>query len=339
MLFNSEMLKLAREANGFSQKELAKKIGMQQAILSKYEQGIQMPQESTLEDIAEKLEFPVEFFQQEGDHFASGLVFQRARTSLSAKKRNKIEANVRLRVLEANRLIGKIIWEFPDFSGKALSLEEKAKELRKLWGIPNGPINDMVELLENKGIVIIKFDFNDDKLDGFFEKRDTGIICIAINSEFPNDRLRFTLAHELGHIILHDDSVPGKICEKEANAFAAEFLLPKAELVKEFDSFKEINLETLAELKKKWSASMGSLLYRAFSLDKISESKYRRLWTEMSAAGYRKREPDMGLKEEIPSTINSILKKMSKKASNNSIARKLKISETRLLEHYSVLNP
>lgn len=116
------------------------------------------------------------------------------------------------------------------------------------------PIENIVKLLENNGIIIIKFDFGTDLLDGFWIPIEAkySLICIALNPApaFSADRQRFTLCHELGHSLLHRDEFPGKEAEQEANKFAGEFLLPQM-LVSD-DLTPPISFSHLKELKAKW---------------------------------------------------------------------------------------
>ncbi len=113
---------------------------------------------------------------------------------------------------------------------------------------------------------------------------------IFVNLEVPQDRLRLTLMHEVGHFVLHSGwgLDLGPEIENEANRFSAEFLAPAHEIRHQlFD----LSLPKLAQLKRHWRISMGALLMRARHLETISERQYRRLWTEMGRMGYRVREP------------------------------------------------
>src|SRR6266550_13503 len=107
---------------------------------------------------------------------------------------------------------------------------------------------------------------------------------IFVNNTIPADRLRFTLAHEIGHIVMH--AIPNPEMEKEAHRFAAEFLMPEQDIK---PHLRSVTLPVLAALKKVWRVSMAALLMRARQLKIISERVYVALVRQM--APYRRREP------------------------------------------------
>ena len=152
----------------------------------------------------------------------------------------------------------------------------------------------MVDLLEDAGVLVVESDFGSPKFDGFsvFE-RNTGLPpTVFLNQAPPGDRERFTLAHELGHLVLHtglDVTKPERDVEAEADRFAAEFLAPAADIK---GHLGRITLADLARLKLHWKISMGSLLMCADRLGRITPSQKRRLWMEMSSLGYRTKEPN-----------------------------------------------
>ena len=115
---------------------------------------------------------------------------------------------------------------------------------------------------------------------------------MIINKNFSNDHKRFTIAHELGHIIMHlsiQYPIPGyRDKEDEANKFASEFLMPETVIKK---SLYGLKLQYLASLKSYWLTSMASLIRRAKDLNCISEDKYRYFNVELSRKGYKKQEP------------------------------------------------
>ena len=165
------------------------------------------------------------------------------------------------------------------------------------------PIGNLVQLLEKNGVLVLPFDFGTDKIDGFFLSLSENFVCIALNDStgFAPDRRRFTLAHELGHALLHRASFPNKDLEREADAFAAEFLAPAAAIRE--DLVLPISLKLLFELKSKWMISMAAILYRAKTLDVIDENEYRQCCIAFSSLGYRKKEPLCGLELERPTLL------------------------------------
>jgi Zn-dependent peptidase ImmA (M78 family) len=113
----------------------------------------------------------------------------------------------------------------------------------------------------------------------------------------PGDRQRFTVAHELGHIIMHSLSeFPNEESEKQADEFASELLMPRLDIA---GNFNKLSLERLMDLKKYWKVSMQALIYRAKSLNRISAYKAQILWKQISMYGYKKNEP-IKIEKETP---------------------------------------
>ena len=189
---------------------------------------------------------------------------------------------------------------FPDFTLEPLdpeyyAPEEVARFTRKLMGLnKNEPVINIFYLLEKHGIVVIELGDVTEKFDGVSFVTDNGVPVIIINKNFPNDRKRFTLAHELGHVLMHnsgDFPVPEhrtvNLKENEANRFASEFLMPK-EAIK--NSLVDLKLYKLASLKKYWKTSKASLIKRAKDLNSIPDNKAKYFMIELSRCGERRIE-------------------------------------------------
>jgi Zn-dependent peptidase ImmA (M78 family) len=123
-----------------------------------------------------------------------------------------------------------------------------------------------------------------------------------VNRSAPPDRYRYTLAHEIGHIVMH--AMPSVAMEKEADQFAAEFLMPRREIRTHFA--RPFTLQKAAELKPHWKVAMSALIRRAHDLDMISDRYYRGLMTQMSRHGYRLHEP-VALDPEEPSIVQAVI--------------------------------
>lgn len=200
--------------------------------------------------------------------------------------------------------------EVPDIDLERYSNDatKVAQAIRYYWKVPSGPIKNLIELLEDKGIVIFRFDFGTSLLDGFFVRDD--IPCIAINARAPMDRQRFTIAHELGHLLMH--RLSSDEAENQANQFASEFLMPAKDMY-EFFKMSEIDLRYLAALKPIWRVSMAALLRRAYDLGYITPTHFKRLNILISKFGYKKKEPIVidyeheGLLKEIIQTYKEAM--------------------------------
>ena len=169
-----------------------------------------------------------------------------------------------------------------------------AAAVRQLWLLPRGPIPDVTRLLEAAGIVIVHFDFGTDLVDGFSERTHDNLPpLVFVNDRQPRDRLRFTLAHELAHIVMH--RLPYPKMEDEANEFASAFLMPSEDVAPDFYA---TSLDHLLMLKGKWLSSVGSLVMAAKRVGRLSDAEYESRFRELSRRGWRTREP-LPLSDEI----------------------------------------
>ena len=193
-------------------------------------------------------------------------------------------------------------------------IEKLTLSLRKAWGLEIGPIEDMQFLLESNGIVVTGFNNVDDSIDAFSQKihNKSGdsvfIIALAVGKK-PKERLRFDMAHELGHIMMHNWDESNEelsrdefnAIERQANMFASSFLLPR-------DSFGKMvrpyatNIEFYRTLKKKWGVSMQAMMYRARQLDIISANQFQYMMRQVSQRGWRTHEPG-----DTPGKLNSTI--------------------------------
>lgn len=157
--------------------------------------------------------------------------------------------------------------------------------MRATWRLPAGPVADVIDLVEAAGAIVVRFPFDTPKVDAISWTLPGAHPLIFVSKDLPPDRERHSICHELGHIVMHRSARLGM--EDEANAFAAEFLMPRDDIADDLDGLG--SLHRLVGLKPFWRVSMASLLYRARTLNGITDSRYRYLWTQM--APYRQREP------------------------------------------------
>jgi Zn-dependent peptidase ImmA (M78 family) len=191
-----------------------------------------------------------------------------------------------------------------------LTTEEIARLVREAWMLPKGPVPNMVELLESNGGIVIPCDFGTDLIDALSQRIEGLPILFFVNVAAPADRLRHTLAHELGHMVLHTVTVKSdEEMENEADAFAGAFLLPADEIRPQLRRF---DLRQLANLKLHWKVSMAALAMRADQLKLITPYQSKMFWIEMSKLGYRKREPNEPPKE-TPSLLRQMISFHTKK--------------------------
>ena len=305
------MLILARESRGITQQDLAKKLGVTQGWLSRIEGGLRSVQKEDLMKFSEMLNYPPEFFFLEDKVYGPGLseLFHRKRQSVQNKLITTIYAQIGIRSLHIQRLlngvnIGTVYIkhvELDDFEGNPADI---ARVVRASWRLPKGPIQNLVNVIEDARGIIIPFDFNSASIDAISHWQPELPPLFFINKFTPMDRVRFTLSHELGHIIMHQSYVNADI-EHQADQFAAEFLMPEKEIR---PYLADLSLEKLATLKQYWHVSMNALLHRASDLGEITPRHARTLWTQLGKAGYRTREPrELDVPREKPSLLNEIL--------------------------------
>lgn len=285
--------------------------------------------------LATAFRYPVEYLTQPALDIPTGLVFHRKRASLPSGLRAKIEARARLLALDAVRIC-QFCGLIPDLIQRnGMQPEVAAIKLREKWCVGKGPIGDFIGTLEHNGVVVLPFDFQTDLLDGFFlpARTQPEFIFIALNTDknFAPDRRRFTLAHELGHAILHRQEFPEvKVAEAEADSFASEFLMPASTILK--DLSVPLTFTNLKKLKEKWGVSMSALARRAKDIGIISPSVYRRTCVFLSSCGYRKREPDFGMVNEKPRLMDNLMSRLLEQGEN--IDELLLLSQPRLSLRY-----
>ncbi|MDZ7829365.1 MAG: ImmA/IrrE family metallo-endopeptidase [Halofilum sp. (in: g-proteobacteria)] len=307
--FNPEMITLARDLRGHSQGELAHKLGINQATLSKIEGGIVGPSEDLVPSIATCLDLPHSFFRQKFRIYSMGThaYMYRKRQKMSAKSRKMIESTVNVLRHHIETLLRSMDIDspltIPQLPPDEYGAPEKIAEMvRAQWMAPNGPIQNMTELLEDAGVVIIRCDFGTRSMDATSIWLPGTQPLIFVNKELPGDRWRFTLAHELGHLVMH--AIPTDQMEKEADYFAAAFLMPASDIRPDFN--KPALKHFANNLKPYWKVSIASLIERAHQLGKISDNQRRYFHMNMNKYGIRDPEPNALPREHptIPSTID-----------------------------------
>jgi Zn-dependent peptidase ImmA (M78 family)/transcriptional regulator with XRE-family HTH domain len=308
--FNADMLKLARDVRELTQSDLARETGFTQALVSKIENGlIAQPSEDVLKKLSEVLGFPVSFFQQaertEGfPHFHA-----RKRTRLGAKPLSHINAVVNLRRLHIAKLIRSFEVEVHkpipqiDLDHAGVSPEKLAERLREYWMIPRGPIQDLTQVIEDAGGIVVHCRFGTNLLDGI-SFRSSGLPPIfCMNREVPGDKYRFSLAHELGHMVMHSIPDDDEKMESEAHRFAAAFLMPAADIRAHISTPK---LTALGRAKAYWKVSIKSLIKRSHDLKLITDMQYKNLMVTYSKA-FKEGEPQE-LEVEKPTRLKDMVR-------------------------------
>lgn len=288
-------LAFAREYRGLTQTELAQKVeGLSQSNLSKFEKGLGTLSEALIEKIMTVLDFPMSFLDVEINNKVENEEYRKR--SLSAKTRFTIKRTIELIAYTFDCMVDMV--NIPDFNFTQIDLsegytpEDAAKHIRRQHRLGDKPIDNICHLLESNGVAVYEWKCNIESFDGVSLITDNGNRLVVINADMPNDRKRFTLAHELGHIVMHQcvDFLihPERDKEKEANKFASELLMPTDSLKSTLCGLK---VRELALLKQYWKVSMASLIYKAKEIGSIDYPRYTLLNTEISRNGWKKKEP------------------------------------------------
>lgn len=292
-------LKRAREAMGLSLRELEAAIdGLVSAqAISKYERDEMMPGSTVLLAMAKALKVRPDYLLATREVELAGIDFRKA-PHTAAKEERAVEATVLDRVeryLELEELLpsAETTWEppnAPEFRIKRVEdAEQAADKLRELWKLGIDPISVMAELLEEKGIKVIAIDLAEDVSGSkaFVQRRDfPDVPVIVVNGKHNGVRQRFTLAHELAHLVLDCIGLSDKEEEKAADRFAGAFLMAKEMMVRLLGSNRTfISLGELAELQKLFKVSIACLVVRCSQLGVLSKVAYGKLWGHIRALG------------------------------------------------------
>jgi len=314
------MLVLARESRGMTQGDVAAAMirvldgdgAVSQGYVSKAEAGRLSVGDDRLKLFAAALGYPVSLLTLDDDVYGVGvgLVYHRKRASLSATALRRIHAMLNLTRIQIRALLDAssrppvdrfITFEVDDFD----TAEDAAQALRAEWGLPNGPVKSVIGAIEDAGGMVAARVLAGRGLDAVSQRPATGNPVFLAHAVAPADRQRFTLAHEIGHVVMH--RVPAAGQEQQADQFASEFLMPARDIRAYFSG--RLDLARFLELKAVWGVSAAALAYRAHALGAVSDWQYRQLQIEMSALGYRTTEPSP-LTPERPTALPRLVKSL-----------------------------
>lgn len=338
---NPKMITVARESRGLTQLELAEKLHLSTSQMSRIEQDFTEVGEQHLKALSSVLNYPESFFYQEGENLPPALAL-RKRNKVAQKVMLPIEAEVNIYRLNMEKLLKAMAdadFQLPVFDPEKLgSPAEAARRLRKLWKVEKGAISNLTQLLEENGFYVIAFDFNTERVDGMSIVANGTHPVVFSNKRSLGDRQRFTLAYELGHLVMHLQTNPSftRDISHEANEFAAEFLMPEKDIKADFKDGVTINL--LADLKRKWKVSMQALLYRANDIGVITDNQKRYLVNQFNSMNIRRREPaELDIPREQPMKLRDLITKYKNKQRLNvkQLALFFNSNEDEFLSKYS----
>lgn len=294
-VFNPSRLTLARKRRGMTMSRLAKIMDVEPRSVSGWEKGEFGCDQ--VDELAKALSFPASFFlgedlEQPHPHSASF----RAMSKMTAAQRDMALGSGAI-ALALNAFI-ESRFELPAADLPIINgtdPESAAIGLRRQWGLGELPIKNVVHLLESKGVRVFSLAVDTAAVNAFSMWRGNTAF-VFLNTMKSAENSRFDAAHELGHLVMHRHGPPqGQSAEREADAFASAFLMPRASLFARRPTFATV--DHLIRLKKYWTVSVAALAYRLHAIGAISDWHYRSLFVEISSRGYRTEEPEGSQRE------------------------------------------
>jgi len=310
-----ERIRQARLMAGMSEEALARTAGgLTKQAISKYERGMDVPGSATLLRLCRALNVRPAFLLRPPAARVGTVAFRKA-GSLRGKQLHAIEAYTRDAVerwIELEQILrgqdggsfvcpGTVNWRV----GSLEDAERAAQDLRHAWRLGLDPIANVTAVLEGCNVRVIAVE-HDGRFSGTSAWVDQRIPVIVLSRAQPGDRQRFTLAHELAHLLLECEEHSDE--ERAANRFAGAFLLPGPTVERELGRTRNhLSFDELYVLKHRYGVSMACWLKRAADLRIVSPSRGRALWAALRSRGWHTREPGAQVPTEEPSTFHQLV--------------------------------
>jgi Zn-dependent peptidase ImmA (M78 family)/DNA-binding XRE family transcriptional regulator len=313
--FDGRRLMVARRLACMPRSELARHIQVTPAAVTQYERGLARPTTTVLTRIGLAVGMPREFFSRGLDIPAvrSSTAHFRSLRSTPANRREQALAfgELALAVLD---LIERYV-DLPPVRLPTVDLPvqpseadiaDAAHQARRELAVAAGPIPHVVRLLEARGVLVVRLPAEgfDPRVDAFSSSETASGRPLVLMSPLKDDkaRSRFDASHELGHLVMHAGVEPGStVIESQAMSFAAEFLMPGAEIEDSLPT--RVDWERFHALKRHWGVSLRALVYRAHKLGRLKDLSYRRANRQLKLWGYP--EPGPLGPPESPSVLGA----------------------------------
>ena len=302
---NPQLIVAAREALGWTQVQLARRMtqladthpAISQGYVSRVEKGALDATGDRLELFARALRCTGEFLASDAKLWSlgDGCLYHRNRASTKASTLRQLHARVNLAYLHVRRMaeIGGNALPEAVAAGRPVGGRDSSRDVARLvredLGNPTGSIMSVAAAAEQLGALVVRTPLGGNEVDATSLHPPGEPPLMVVNTDAPTDRQRFTLAHEIGHVVCAPQ--PGVDAEEMAQQFAAELLAPAAQILPDLKA-APITPSRLLQLKATWRMSAAALLYRARELGVINESRQRALSVEMTSLGWRSAEPD-----------------------------------------------
>jgi len=293
-MISGDRVRQARELRKLTQHELAEHVDTGQSTIALVESGQFIPNNNLITRLALKLGFPPSFFRQKPSHeFPLGSLLYRAHASIRSIDRSLAHRYAQLAFELSERMGNKLQLGPLRLPHVSENPKLAAQLARSSMGLsPDTPIAHVIRACEKAGVLVVILPVVIEKLDAFslWAGKKLARPVIVLSGGRPGDRTRLSIAHELGHLVMHETLVQSlRDAERQAYEFAAEFLLPADSIRQEL--VPPITLASLVPLKKRWGVSLQALAMRAREIEVISDRQCRYLFEQMSQKGWRKREP------------------------------------------------
>ncbi|MDB4000835.1 XRE family transcriptional regulator [bacterium] len=303
-----QRLRRARDAAGMSMQDLATKVDLSANAIKKYEHGTNMPGSENLLKLSKALGVRSEYFFRQSNVQLQKVEY-RKRANTTKKLLKMVNGDVTEQAERWTELLDLYPNSpIPDFAlpdGLPLSVESPedieaiAELVRHKWELGLNPISEMIDTLESKGVLIIRTSVESgSKVDGLAGTiGKTPVVVVSTHS--TGDRQRFTLAHELGHLVLHGRLAEGVKEEQACNHFAGAFLLPKSGVMQHLGNHRRyLEIKELDLLKHEFGISMQGVLFRAWQCSVISNSVFQNWCKTFSKKRYKAVEPGEAYPQE-----------------------------------------
>lgn len=309
-------LRLARLFHGLTLEDVAAHIEKTRQYVHKIETEQITPPDATLKAIAQLTQVEPVFFLRQSTAFINEdqCHFRKQFSTRSAVKQVALAKGEMFRrlVVGLEEQLELPATSIPQIEASSLlEIEQAAEACRRHWSLGLGPVQNMTRVAENAGAVVTSFKGVSREVDAYSISAARPVIVVN-SDDVSACRLRFDIAHELGHLVMHMGIATGdRKTEGEANRFAGAFLLPRSTFVKEFPKLRgmHLNWHGLSELKLRWKVSKAALLYRAKQLSLISEEQYKTGVIRLNRGGEARIEKEDSLiLKEIPELFTQAIK-------------------------------
>ena len=322
-IFSGKRLKTARMYRGKTIEMLASEASINKKDILAFEEDKYKPVAENVMKLSNTLKFPKEYFFQNDD---IRVMVESTHIKPESRIPRVEEISYKEKLVMTHKLISVIenYIKFPEMKiadnlTQYDDMDELATKVRRAWGLGDGPIGNMLSLLEVNGIAISGMNVDRKGALSFTQKQSidrNSRYLISLGNDKKSATIRnFDLAYELGYIVSVEAGISSKKFSKDE--FACAFLLPKEAFFEDLENVNELN--DYVELKKKWIVPISAMILRAYQLDVINYKKYMYLMREMEKQGWLTKEP---LDDNIKATSPALLKKSVEMIIDNTIMTK-----------------